>query len=100
MSDYKEIIRNPETLNWFKAAMGMNITRDCLLDIVREISQVCYDSIRREIKQQHGVIESVVCNQCHTPNVVPCDPTNICCKKKTWEMRISCYSQAAKLPKK
>ncbi|KAH3708037.1 uncharacterized protein LOC127858425 isoform X2 [Dreissena polymorpha] len=80
MSDYKDIIRNPEILNWFKAAMGMNITRDCLLDIVKEISSACYDYIRREIKQQHGVLESDVCNQCHTPNVLPCDPTNICCK--------------------
>ncbi|KAH3707743.1 hypothetical protein DPMN_067155 [Dreissena polymorpha] len=82
MSDYKDIIRNPETLNWFKAALGMNITRDCLLDIVKEISQACYDNIRREIKQRYGVLESDICNQCHTPNVLPCDPTNICCKRK------------------
>ncbi|KAH3707964.1 uncharacterized protein LOC127858420 [Dreissena polymorpha] len=79
MSDYKDIIRNPETLNWFKAAMGMNITRDCLLDIVKELSQTCYDNIRREIKQQHGVLERDVCNQCHTPNVLPCDRTNKTC---------------------
>ncbi|XP_052251305.1 uncharacterized protein LOC127858315 isoform X5 [Dreissena polymorpha] len=82
MSDYKDIIRNPETLNWFKAALGMNITRDCLLDIVKEISQACYDNIRREIKQRHGVLESDICNQCHTSNVLPCGSTNMCCKRK------------------
>ncbi|XP_052251519.1 uncharacterized protein LOC127858418 isoform X2 [Dreissena polymorpha] len=81
MSDYKDIIRNPETLYWFKAAMGVKISRDCLLEIVKEISRECYDNIRREIKQYHGVLESDVCNQCHTPNVLPCDPTNICCKR-------------------
>jgi hypothetical protein len=79
MSDYKDMIRKPETLNWFKAAMGMNITRDCLLDIVKEITLGCYEHIRCEIKQQKGVLESVVCNQCNTPNVLPCDTDNKCC---------------------
>ncbi|XP_052234887.1 uncharacterized protein LOC127847196 isoform X2 [Dreissena polymorpha] len=82
MSDYKEIIRQPETMNWFKAAMGIKITRDCLLEFVKEINQACYDDIRKEIKHQHGVPESIVCNQCVTPNVLPCDPANICCRRK------------------
>ncbi|KAH3723630.1 hypothetical protein DPMN_049424 [Dreissena polymorpha] len=49
MSDYRDIFRKPETLNWFKAAMGMNITRDCLLDIVKEATHELYRSIRKKI---------------------------------------------------
>ncbi|KAH3724064.1 hypothetical protein DPMN_049866 [Dreissena polymorpha] len=82
MSDYKDIIRNPKTLNWFKAAMGMNITRCGLLDIVKEISQAFYDNIRTEIELQHGVAKSVVCNRCQTPNVLPCDHSNKTCNKQ------------------
>ncbi|XP_052269146.1 uncharacterized protein LOC127870744 isoform X2 [Dreissena polymorpha] len=81
MADYKDIIRKPETVNWFKAAMGLNITSDCLLVIVKGIAQIYYDNIRQEIKQQNGIPENVVCNQCNTPNVVLCDPQNKCCNR-------------------
>ncbi|KAH3725010.1 hypothetical protein DPMN_050838 [Dreissena polymorpha] len=82
MSDYKEIIRNPKTLNWFKTAMGMNITREGLLAIVQEITRACYADIRKVIQRKHGVSTYVVCNQCHTPNVLPCDLTNKTCNRQ------------------
>ncbi|XP_052237704.1 uncharacterized protein LOC127849021 [Dreissena polymorpha] len=82
MSDYKDIIRKPETLNWFKAAMGMNITRHCLLDIVKDATQELYDTIRKEINRKYGILEHVVCSHCHTPNVLPCDTDNKCCHYK------------------
>ncbi|XP_052241977.1 uncharacterized protein LOC127852175 isoform X7 [Dreissena polymorpha] len=82
MSDYIDIIRKPETQNWFKAAMGMNITRDCLLDIVKEITHELYNTIRKEINRKHGVPEIDVCSQCYTPNVLTCDTDNKCCHYK------------------
>ncbi|XP_052242846.1 uncharacterized protein LOC127852873 isoform X3 [Dreissena polymorpha] len=82
MSDYIDIIRKPETQNWFKAAMGMNITRDCLLDIVKEITHELYHTIRKEINRKHGIPEINVCSQCHTPNVLTCDTDNKCCHYK------------------
>ncbi|KAH3723542.1 uncharacterized protein LOC127853471 [Dreissena polymorpha] len=80
MSDYRDVFRKPETQNWFKAAMGMNITRDCLLHIVKEAIHEFYHTIRKEINRKHGILENAVCSQCHTPNVLPCDTDNKCCK--------------------
>ncbi|KAH3726812.1 hypothetical protein DPMN_052682 [Dreissena polymorpha] len=79
MSDYRDIFRKPETKNWFKAAIGMKITRDCLLDIVKEATQAFYHAIRKEINRKHGILENSVCSQCHTPNVLPCETNNKCC---------------------
>ncbi|XP_052244487.1 uncharacterized protein LOC127853755 [Dreissena polymorpha] len=85
MSDYRDIFRRPETQNWFKAAMGMNITRECLLDIVKEAMHEFYHTIRKEIKRKHGIPEIAVCSQCHTANVLPCDTDNKCCKYRKCE---------------
>ncbi|XP_052237708.1 nucleolar protein 58-like [Dreissena polymorpha] len=82
MSDYKDIIRKPETLNWFKAAMGMNITRHCLLDIVKDATQELYDTIRKEINRKYGILEHVVCSQCHTSNDDLTQKENVCTKAR------------------
>ncbi|XP_052242298.1 uncharacterized protein LOC127852379 [Dreissena polymorpha] len=85
MADYKDIIRKPETLGWFKAAMAMKITRDCLLDIVKQATHELYDKIRKVIKIKDGIQEDVVCSQCNTPKVLPCDANNKCCNYGTCE---------------
>ncbi|KAH3724787.1 hypothetical protein DPMN_050612 [Dreissena polymorpha] len=80
MSDYRDIFRKPETHNWFMAGHGFEHIRNFLLDIIKEATHEFYHSIRTEINRKQGFPENVVCSQCHTPNVLPCDADNKCCK--------------------
>lgn len=80
MADYRDLFRNPENQNWAKTALAVQITRDGLLEFVKQAISSLHNTFLLNI----GQTSTVSCSNCDTSDVLPCPTRKLCHRIGRW----------------
>lgn len=77
MTDYKDLLKKEEFQNWFKCDLAILITREGIIDFVKNVINRFHRDALNEIP---GCPAQTMCNSCKTQDVVPYQVKGVCKK--------------------